>query len=42
VLPEERAISVGFPVKFSPGLLDSDTSVPALGDYATEAFKAAL
>ncbi|WP_342625348.1 CaiB/BaiF CoA-transferase family protein [Pseudomonas alkylphenolica] len=38
-LPQERTISVGFPVKFSRGLPDSDTTVPALGEYSVEAFK---
>ena len=39
-LPAERSISVGFPVKFSRGLPDSDVSVPALGEFDIEAFKA--
>ena len=40
VLPEDRTISVRFPVKFSRGLPDSDPAVPALGEYDVEAFKA--
>nr|BFD42624.1 CaiB/BaiF CoA-transferase family protein [Pseudomonas sp. FFPRI_1] len=39
-LPEERAISVRFPVKFSLGLPDSDATVPDLGEYGVEVFKA--
>jgi len=39
-LPAERSISVGFPVKFSRGLPDSDASVPVLGEFDVEAFKA--
>jgi crotonobetainyl-CoA:carnitine CoA-transferase CaiB-like acyl-CoA transferase len=38
-LPQERTISVGFPVKFSRGLPDSDTTLPALGEYSVEVFK---
>ncbi len=41
-LPNERTISVGFPVKFSRGLPESDSTVPALGEYDVAAFKAGL
>jgi len=41
-LPKERAISVGFPVKFSRGLPESDSTVPVLGEYDVAAFKASL
>ncbi|ROL64782.1 CaiB/BaiF CoA-transferase family protein [Pseudomonas vranovensis] len=39
-VPEERAISVGFPVKFSLGLPEPRATVPALGEYDLERFKA--
>ncbi|MNF05824.1 hypothetical protein D3C80_2056450 [compost metagenome] len=41
-LPQERAINVRFPVKFSRGLPDSNTAVPALGEYGVEVFKASI
>lgn len=39
-LAQERTISVGFPVKFSRGLPAGNPTVPALGEYDIDAFKA--
>ncbi|WP_025109783.1 CaiB/BaiF CoA-transferase family protein [Pseudomonas sp. H1h] len=36
-LPQEQAIAVRFPVKFSRGLPDSDVAVPVLGKYGFKA-----
>ncbi|HGM6824660.1 TPA: CaiB/BaiF CoA-transferase family protein [Serratia marcescens] len=40
VLPGQQAIQVGFPVKFSRGLPESDSSVPTLGEYSIDTFRA--